>query len=395
MGRRNHHVIIGAGAAGLAAAETLRLEGYGGKLTLVGSEALAPYDRPPFSKQVLAGKWDAAQCLLRGADFYRDNGIDLQLGTKAVALDVAGRRLLLDGGRAIDFDGAIIAAGVEPRRLPVGEGLAGLYLLRTAEDCSRLQAALTGPRRVMVVGAGFLGTEIAAVLAEAGQDVTLVDPLPTPLFRQVGPVVGRIVANLHRAHGVEVVAGAGISDVEGRGGHVTAALLSNGQRIATDLLIIAVGAAPATRWLQSSSLDLADGVVCDACLAAAPGVYAAGDIASWPNGRYGGRRMRLEHRVNATEQGTAAARNLLGAAVPFAPIPYFWSDQYEAKIQAHGLIEGADEAELIEGSIEERRFVMAYRSQGRTQGLLSWNLPRSLLRHRAALLAGTPEFADA
>jgi 3-phenylpropionate/trans-cinnamate dioxygenase ferredoxin reductase component len=381
-------VVVGAGAAGLAAVESLRREGFDGVLTLVGEEPAPPYDRPPLSKQVLAGTWDAERVSLRPRDHYAQLNVDLRTGCRATQLDVRGRAVRLDGDRPLPFDGLVVATGVTPRRLPLGHDLDGVHVLRGEQDAARLRAALRGRPRVVVVGAGFLGMEVAAVAATMGLAVTVVDPLPAPMVRQLGPAVAARVADLHRDHGVDLRCGVSVTDVACSGGRVTGVALDDGSRLGTDCVLVAVGAVPDVGWLGSSGLSLRDGVDCDEHLRAAPGVYAAGDVASWPSRRFG-RRMRLEHRMNATEQGAAAARNLLhGDVEAFDPVPYFWTDQYDTKIQVFGICPTGADVVVADGSVTGDRFVALYRdpdAAGRTVGVLGWNSPKQLREFRRQL----------
>jgi len=378
-------VVVGAGAAGVAAAETLRQEGYAGSLTLLGDEPELPYDRPPLSKQVLAGAWDAERTRLRDAGHYASLDIRLMHG-RAGALDASGRVVHLADGYTLGFDGLVIATGVRPRRLPAGHDLAGVHVLRGHPDVAALRAAFAAAARVVIVGAGFLGMEVAAAARGLGLDVTVADPLAQPMIRQVGPLIGAAVARLHREHGVHLRTGAGVRELRGADGAVTGVALTTGEVLPADCVLVAIGAVPATDWLLGSGLPLGDGVECDEYCRAAPGVYAAGDVASWVNPRYK-LRMRVEHRMNATEQGAAAAQNLLHADTePFAPLPYFWTDQYKTKIQVHGHLPEGCEAAIEEGSPDDGKFVALYRKDGRVVAVLGWNAPARLPAYRKLLL---------
>jgi NADPH-dependent 2,4-dienoyl-CoA reductase/sulfur reductase-like enzyme len=369
-------VIVGASAAGLTAAETLRERGYDGALTLIGDETHPPYDRPPLSKQVLAGSWDPQRVMLRDENALGALNAELLLGCAAVGLDTAQRRVLLDGGAMVGYDALIIATGATPRRLP-GTGLSGVYVLRTLDDALALRARLLERPRMVVVGAGFLGAEVAAVGRQAGLAVTLVDPLPVPMRRQFGHRIGGLIGRLHREHGVVVRCGVGASRLVHSAGHVTGVELADRSVLDADLVVIAVGTTPATDWLAGSGVSLDNGIHCDARCQAAPNIYAAGDVASWHNTHFGA-RMRVEHRLNATEQAIAAAGNLLGDDRPFAPVPYFWTDQYDTKIQAHGIFPHDADIQILHGDPDDRRFVAAYGHHGTVVGVLGWNSPRAL-----------------
>jgi len=378
-------VVVGASAAGLTAAETLREKGYDGALTLVGAERHPPYDRPPLSKQILTGAWAPERAELRDAGAIGGLDAELLLGRRATGLDVAGRAVLLDGGDRRPFDALVIATGAAPRRLP-GCDLGGVHVLRTLADALALRECLLGGPRLVVIGAGFLGSEVAAAARRMDVDVTLVDPLPVPMRRQFGDRIGEMVGRLHRDHGARLRMGAGVAGFTGAAGRVVAVELSDGSVLDADAVVVAVGAAPETGWLAGSGLPLGDGVECDDRCRAAPGIYAAGDVASWDNPRFG-TRMRVEHRQNATEQGRAVAAGILGDRRPFAPVPYFWTDQYDARIQAYGVFPPDAETAVVSGDPADRRFVAAYSMQGRVTGVLGWNSPRELIGHRRLVLA--------
>ena len=380
--------MVGASLAGLRAAESLRAGGFDGDLLLVGDEAHRPYDRPPLSKQVLAGVRPDADAELPVPD-----GLDAEwlLGTRATSLDVAGRQVEFDDGRRLTFDGVVLATGASPRRIPGWPDLAGVHVLRTLDDCRALRADLdTTPRRVAVVGAGFIGCEVAATARERGLDVSIVEPLAAPVVRGVGEALGGVIADIHRDHGVDVRLGIGVEGIRGDG-RVEALTLADGSTIDADVVVVGVGVAPNTAWLEGSTLTLDDGVVCDATCLAAPGIVAAGDVARWPHPDYG--NVRIEHWDNAQEQGAHAARTLLtdlagGAGEVFAPVPWFWSDQYDRKVQVAGRSGSDCDVEVVAGSIEDRRFVALYGKAGRVVAVLGMNWPAKVMRWRQQLLDG-------
>ncbi|WP_439658664.1 NAD(P)/FAD-dependent oxidoreductase [Lentzea sp. HUAS TT2] len=384
MGHLERVVVVGASAAGVTTAETLRREGYTGRLTLVGDEKALPYDRPPLSKQVLAGTWDPSKTLLRPDSAYVESDIELKLGSAATGLDLARRTVALSSGEEIGYDALVIATGTSPRSLPFGHDLAGVHVLRTIDDALALRSDLLRSSSVVVVGAGFLGTEAAASARRLGLDVTVVDPLPLPLVRQFGDRVATAIAELHEEEGVRLLAGVGVAALHGSVA-VSGVELTDGTVLPADVVLVAIGAAPATAWLDGSGVPVDDGVVCDATCRAAEGVYAAGDVARWFNPHFGG-LMRVEHRMNATEQGMAVARTLLGARTPFAPVPYFWTDQFDAKIQAYGVFPAGAEMVVAHGGIAERKFVAHYLVQGRVVGVLGWNMARQLRQDRQLIL---------
>jgi len=381
-------VIVGASAAGLTVAEALRRRGYDGKLTLIGDEPHPPYDRPPLSKQILAGTWEPDKVRLRSDAALDELGADLVLGHAAVGLDAARRQVLVAGGAAVGYDALVIATGVSPRRLP-GMDLAGVHLLRTLDDALTLRAALLDRPKLVVVGAGFLGAEVAAVAREMGLDVTLTGLLPVPMANLFGPRLGGLIAEMHRDYGVSLRLGIPVSRLIEAAGRVAGVELADGSVMDADLVLVAVGSIPATGWLAGSDLCLSDGVVCDSRCQAAPGIYAAGDVASSYHPHFGA-RMRLEHRMNATEQGIAVAGNLLGDDLPVAPVPYFWTDQYDTKIQAYGIFPPDGEFQIVSGDPVDRRFAASYGRDGVVTGVLGWNSPREVRTLRQLVIDRAP-----
>ncbi|MEU4544709.1 NAD(P)/FAD-dependent oxidoreductase [Nonomuraea dietziae] len=377
-GRPSRAVIVGASAAGLAAAETLRRSGHTGTITLVGGESVAPYDRPPLSKEILSGAWTPDRLPLRTPADLDALGLDARYGREAVQLDLAAGTVLLSDGSEAAFDGLIVATGVRPRHLPGTPA----HVLRTLDDALALKDRLGPGRTLVVVGAGFLGAEAAAVAAGLGAHVTLLEPASVPLAHAVGEDVGRVLAQAHLDHGVDLRTGAAVAEVVPGG-----VRLDDGEVVEGETVLVAIGSRPNTEWLAGSGLIIDDGLVCNEFSAAAPGVFGAGDVARWHNPLFG-TSMRIEHRTNAAEQGMAAARNLLGAKRPHAPVPYFWSDQYDMKIRAYGYLRGHDEVRIAEGSFEERKFTAVYRTGGHLTGVLAVGMPpKSMLPWRQAIAA--------
>lgn len=382
-------VIVGASLAGLRAAEALRRQGYDGRLTVIGDEPHFPYDRPPLSKQILRGEWQPEQIVLRRQP-YEDLDLDLRLGTRATALEIAEQRVELEGERPVSYDGLLIATGAAARRLPDLPDLEGIHVLRGLDDALAIRAGLEQNPRVCVVGAGFIGAEVAASARQLGLEVTMVDPLPVPCQRGLGVEMGGLLAGLHRDHGVDLRLGTGVTGFEGDS-RIERIRLSDGSAIETDLVVVGIGAVPATDWLKSSGLELRDGVVCDStCATRAPGVFAAGDVARWDHPLFGD--IRVEHWTNAVEQGVYCASRLLepppegdGEVKPFQPVPMFWSDQYDRMIQAAGHAAPDDEVKVVMGSAEEREFVALYGRAGRLTGVLAFNMARDLMKFRRAL----------
>ena len=374
-------VVVGASVAGISTAAALRRGGHRGTITLIGAEPHPPYDRPPLSKQILAGQWEAGRIALPPGDTLAELDLDLRLGTAATGLDLAARTVGLDDGTAVPYDTLVIATGVRPRTVP-GEGA---HVLRTLDDALRLRELIGPGRRLVVVGAGFLGTEVAAVARERGAEVVMVEPAPVPLAAAVGEPVGAAIARAHRERGVDLRTGIGVASVAKDG-----VLLADGTVLDADAVLVAVGARPNTEWLEGSGLTLGDGVCCDSRGLAAPAVYAAGDVARWHNPRYGV-EMRVEHRTNAAEMAMAVAANILDPQAPrdFDPVLYFWSDQYDLRIQSVGYLRGHEEIDIVYGDLAGPAFVAAYRTGDRLAGVLAVGVsPRVLRPWRQAVTAG-------
>ena len=378
-------VIVGASLAGLRAAEELRSRGHTGSIALVGDEPHEPYDRPPLSKQVLTGAKPTASTALQAVGgSLADLELDWRLGTTATGLDLDQRVVLLGGGERLPYDGLVVATGASPRRLPGTDHIEGVHTLRTLDDSIAIGAALqAAPRRVAVVGAGFIGAEVAASCRSVGIEVSLIEALPVPLERGLGPQMGAVVADLHRDHGVDVRLGVGVVLIEG-GDRVERVRLTDGTLLEVDLVVVGIGVSPNTGWLAGSGLLLDNGVVCDETCLAAPGVVAAGDVARWPSRRFG-ELMRIEHWDNAIAMGTHAARTLLAgtAAEPYDPVPWFWSDQYDRKIQLAGRAAPDDVVEVVAGSVEDRKFVALYGRDDTVVGVLGMNQPAQVMRWRS------------
>jgi len=384
-------VVVGASLAGWHAATTLRKEGFDGSLTVIGAEPDRPYDRPPLSKGYLATGDESKVALGGVAD---SDALDLtwRLGRRAVSLDLAGRSVQLDDGERVPFDGLVLAGGAEVRTLdalPLGDGV---HALRTLADARALRADLDArPGPVVVVGAGFIGAEVAATCREAGREVVLVEAAAVPLERAVGAEVGTVCAALHRDHGVDVRLGTVVVGRDGSG----AVRLDDGTTVPAAVVVVGVGVQPSTGWLEGSGLTIADGVVCDATGLAAPGVVAAGDVARWPNALFFGDSMRVEHWDNAIDMGAFVARRLLAGddwdpEQVFAPVPWFWSDQYDRKLQMAGRATAADAMAIVAGTLEERRFVALYGRQGRLVAAFGMNRPRYIVQSRGLIARGCP-----
>lgn len=384
--------IVGGSLAGLRAAEALRRRGFGGAIAWVGAESHLPYDRPPLSKQILAGTWDATRVALRKDAALADLGAELHFGRRVTSLDAHARIARLDDGSVLPFDGLIIATGARPRLLPSTPPLDGVHTLRTLDDALAVRSALEQNPRVLIVGAGFIGLEVAAVCRKRGLTVTVVDALATPLSRTLGNAAGTIIEALHRDEGVAFVFNRSVQALHGSR-RVERATLSDGTELDADLVLVGIGVLPETEWLAGSEVHVADGVVCDAsCATNVPGVVAAGDVARWRNPLFG-QMMRVEHWTNAVEQANAAVDRLLDGAEhakPFAPAPYFWSDQYNLKLQFVGHFASTDTLHVMEDDRAARRLVVLYERGGRITGALTGNRPAALAKFRALIAAQAP-----
>ena len=400
-------VVVGASLAGLRGAEALRRGGYRGPLTIVGDEPHRPYDRPPLSKHVLAGELAPDATGLPQLVPLRARW---RLGQAAVALDRAARTIRLADGSLLAFEKLLIATGARARRWPgEGAGLAGVFTIRSRDDAADLAEALARkPRRVLIVGGGLIGCESASCCRGLGLAVTLVDPNPTPFARSLGTLVGGIVAARMREAGVDFRPGAHVRALEGGGGRVRRARLADGGTIEADLVIVALGAVRDTGWLADAGLRAdAGGLTCDdACRALDAGgepgqdIYAAGDVARWPNPLYDGRLIAVEHWGNAVEQAEHAARNMLSAPdaqAPYAHLPAFWSSQFGLNIKAVGLADGADAVAIVQGSLAARRFLAVYGRAGRSIAAVSFDEARWLPAYaeRVASRAAFPPILDA
>ncbi|MFD5013394.1 NAD(P)/FAD-dependent oxidoreductase [Streptomyces chartreusis] len=380
--------VVGASLAGLSTVRALRTEGYDGGIVVVGEERHTPYDRPPLSKDFLKGAVDAGALALGDADEYADLDVQWLLGERAVRLDPATRSVVLAGGRQIRSDGVVVATGASPRTLPGTDGLTGVHTLRTLDDAEALRAELLdGSPRVVVIGAGFIGAEVASTARLLGLDVTVVEALDIPLERQLGREMGLVCSSLHNDHGALLLSGTGVAGLVGTG-RVTGVRLVDGRLLPADVVVVGVGVRPNTDWLAGSGVRVDDGVVCDSgCSTDVPGVVAVGDVARCPN-PFTGRHARIEHWSNATEQARTAARTLLTGVPAPAPLtaPYFWSDQYGVRIQVAGYVAPGAEPEVVEGDVDSRTFTAVYRREGAPVAVLSLNQPKFFNRLRRTLV---------
>ncbi|MDQ0945248.1 NAD(P)/FAD-dependent oxidoreductase [Streptomyces sp. V1I1] len=381
--------VVGASLAGLSAARSLRKQGYDGRLVVIGDEPHRPYDRPPLSKEFLAGT-------IREADLALEaDGEDLQaewlLGVRAAGFDPGDHAVRLADGRSVRADGVVVATGATARTLPGGEGLAGVHTLRTLDEARALRADLARGGRLVVIGGGFIGAEVASTAYGLGLDVTVIEAAPTPLAGPLGEAMGGIVSTLHADHGVRLLCGVGVKGLSGAA-RVEAVLLEDGRSIPADTVVVGVGARPCVEWLEGSGVVLDDGVKCGADgRTSVSGVVAVGDCASWYDPVAGVHR-RVEHWTGARERPVAAVAALLsgGAATPAVPKPpYFWSDQYGVRIQFAGHSAGADSVTVEEGLPDDRSFLAVYRRSGHPVAVLGMNQPRLFTLWRKQLAAAT------
>jgi NADPH-dependent 2,4-dienoyl-CoA reductase/sulfur reductase-like enzyme len=375
--------VVGASLAGLRAVELIRRAKFEDQLVLIGAEEHVPYDRPPLSKEVLRGEAGRERLALRRKS-YDDLSVDLRLGRRAVLLDTAAREVRLDNGETVSFDGLVIATGGQVRELPNQPRLEGVHMLRTLDDALAIRAALQSKPRVAVIGAGFIGAEVAASAQQLGLEVTMIEALETPLAQSLGARLGRILQEAHERRGVQVLCG---RHVKGFGGtdRVESLMLDDGTKVDCDLVVVGIGVQPAVSWLEGSDIELEDGVRCDATLATSvSGIVAAGDVASWYNPLFE-ERMRVEHWTNAVEQARHAVSTLLsapGEAEPFESVPMFWSDQFDIKIQGAGRPKPSDELIIAGGTPESEKLIALYGRAGRLVGAVAFNQPPKLVQLR-------------
>ena len=387
-------VIVGGGLAGARIAEQLRGAGYQGAVTIVSDEEHPPYDRPPLSKEMLSDESKGfADIALKPVEFYTDNDITLRLGSGARSLDTATRTLTLADGTELGYDELVIATGLVPKRIPSLPDLAGIRVLRTIGEALGLRRHAATATRAVVIGAGFIGCEVTASLRKLGVQVALVEPQPAPLAGVLGERIGELVARLHRSEGVDVRTGVGVSEVKGSGEHVSAVVLSDGHEIDADLVIVGIGSRPATEWLAGSGVELAPdgGVLCDATgHSSAPHVWALGDVACWTDAS--GQQGRVEHWSNVAEQARVLVPTMIGGELPnVVVVPYFWSDQYDVKIQCLGEPQASDVVHVVED--DGRKFLAYYERDGVLVGVVGGGMPGKVMKARAKI-AGAAPIAD-
>jgi NADPH-dependent 2,4-dienoyl-CoA reductase/sulfur reductase-like enzyme len=378
-------VIVGGGLSAARTAEQLRRSEYTGTVTIVSDEEHLPYDRPPLSKEVLRAETD--DVTLQPAEFYDENNITLMLGNGARSVDTATQTLTLADGSELGYDELIIATGLVPKRIPSFPDLAGIHVLRSFDESIALRKEAGSARRAVVIGAGFIGCEVAASLRGMGVDVVLVEPQPTPLASVLGEQIGELVTRLHCAEGVDVRCGIGVSGVSGSA-RVEKVVLSDGTELDADLVIVGIGSRPTTEWLDGSGIEVDNGVVCDEHgRASVPHVWAIGDVASWRHDL--GHQVRVEHWSNVADQARALVPALMGQDIPATvSVPYFWSDQYDVKIQCLGEPESGDIVHIV--ADDGRKFLAYYERDGVIAGVVGGGMPGKVMKMRGKIAAGTP-----
>lgn len=378
-------MIVGGGLAATRTAEQLRRSEYAGPITIVSAEDRLPYDRPPLSKDVLRAETD--DVTLKPAEFYTEKDITVQLGNAVCSVDTDTKTLTLSDGTQLGYEELVIATGLVPKRISSFPDLPGIHVLRSFEQSIALRREAGAARRAVVVGAGFIGCEVAASLRSLGVDVVLVEPQPAPLASVLGEQIGELVARLHRAEGVDVRCGVGVAQVEGDD-RVRSVTLDDGTELAADLVIVGIGSHPATGWLDGSGIEVDNGVVCDRVgRTSVPHVWAVGDVASWRDAA--GEQVRVEHWSNVADQARAMVPSMLGQDPPAAAaVPYFWSDQYDVKIQCLGEPQATDTVHLVED--DGRKFLAYYERDGIVAGVVGASMPAKVMKTRSKIAAGAP-----
>jgi 3-phenylpropionate/trans-cinnamate dioxygenase ferredoxin reductase component len=383
-------LIVGASLAGAKAAETLRAEGFDGRIVLVGAEHDRPYERPPLSKEYLRGEAGREKVYVHDEGFYAEQDIELRLGRTAVSLNASADEVALDDGERLRYDRLLLATGAEPRRLPLpGAELDGVVYLRTVEDSDALRERLDRGGHVVVVGAGWIGAEVAASARQRGLDVTVLDPLSVPLERVLGTEMGAVYRDVHADQGVKLLMGTGVEGFEG-GDAVQRVRTSDGRTLDCDFVVVGVGVQPRSQLAAQAGLAVGDGILVDEHLqTSAPGVFAAGDVAGAEHPFYG-ERVRVEHWANALHQGPAAARNMLGRGEAFDSLPYFFSDQYDVGMEYTGFARHWDRV-VIRGDLAAREFIAFWMVEDRVVAGMNVNVwdvvdpIQRLIRERVAV----------
>lgn len=366
-------VIVGASLAGAKAAEALREEGFEGRVVLLGEEPVRPYERPPLSKGYLQGTTAVEEVFVHSESYYAEHQIDLRLSTKVLAIDTSARHVALDSGEHVQYDSLLLTTGSAPKRLTIpGAELAGVHYLRRLADAEVLRHAIRRARRAVVIGAGWIGCEVTACARQLGAEVVMVGPGHLPLERVLGRELGEFYRDLHQAHGVEMRIGSAVEEFRGKD-HVEAVRLADGSVIEGDVVVAGIGISPRTELAESAGIAVDGGVVCDEFLQTSiPGIFAAGDVANAWHPLLA-RRLRLDHWSAAINQGPAAALNMLGAGVPYARVPYFFSDQYDVGMEYSGYATEWDEV-VFRGDREGGEFIAFWLKDGRVAAGMNVNV---------------------
>jgi len=381
-------VIVGGGLAASRTAEQLRRAEYAGDIVIVSDEVHLPYDRPPLSKDVLhKDEHDFGDVTLKPQEFYDENNITLRLGSAVTAVDPAARSVTLADGSTVDYDELVIATGLVPRRIPSFPDLGGIHVLRSYDESQALRSEAGSARKAVVIGAGFIGCEVAASLRNLGVDVALVEPQPQPLASVLGEQIGALVSRLHRAEGVDVRTGVGVAEVRGDS-RVQQVVLADGTELDADLVIVGIGSRPALDFLEGSGIAVDNGIVCDNVgRTSAEHVWALGDVASWRDAT--GHQARVEHWSNVAEQARVLVPSMFGQDAPESVVvPYFWSDQYDVKIQCLGEPEADDVVHVVED--DGRKFLAYYERDGVLVGVVGGGMPGKVMKARAKIASGAP-----
>lgn len=384
----NRVVIVGAGQAAAQLVQSLRQGGYSGDIRMIGDEPYAPYQRPPLSKKFLSERPAAETLYFRPEAFWRDHGVTMDFGIAVSAIERAARRVTLADGRVAEYDALMLATGTSARALPVpGADLAGVYSLRKIDDVRRIRGPLDEAKRIVIVGAGYIGLEVAAVMRGEGREVTVLEAEDRVMKRVTSPVISTFMQDFHRGRGVDIRLGARLAAIEGEG-RVAGVRLADGALLPADLVLMAVGARPNDDLARAAGIAHEDGVVVDAHgRTSDPAVYAAGDCTRFPSRRYG-RKLRLECVQNAIDQAKAVAAEMLGKPQFYDPVPWFWSDQYELKLQMAGLSDGYDDAQTV-GDVAQARFSVEYRKNGRLIAVDAVNDGRAYMSGRKRIAQET------
>ena len=394
-----HIAVVGGSLAGLRAVETLRTDGFDGEITVVNAEDTAPYDRPPLSKKFLSGEWEADRIQLRKTSDIESLSAHWLNNTSATALNIAARELTLSTSSVMHYDACIIATGGIARELPQQPQARGIHQLRTLHDAQALREELQPGKKLVVIGAGFIGLEAAATATKRGAKVTVLEGLDAPLIRALGPEMGAAIGAVHERNGVAIHCGVQVASINGDA-KVTGVTLTNGETIEADVVIVGIGVAPATQWCSESGLTIDDGIVCDANLNAGPAnVFVAGDVLRWPNGMFKDIEptMRVEHWTNAAEQGAVAAQNLVATLrnepmQPYSAVPFFWSDQFDARIQFLGRAFATSTVDVVAGSVADGRWCAMFSTNDRLTGVLGVSMPKLVMPSRAMLSTYTSRY---